>query len=72
MILPVWDGASRPLAAIFPGEEVTEKWEAYTALNARLTADWPTIEESKDPLDTADDFKDVENKLDQLDESAGG
>ncbi len=61
-----------PVTAIYPEEEVPEKWKDYTALNARLAADWPTIEESKDPLDTAEEFKDVENKLDKLDESPGG
>jgi len=61
-----------PVTAIFPEEEVPEKWESYTALNARLTPDWPTIEENKDQLNTAEEFKDIESKLDQLDESPGG
>lgn len=58
-----------PVTAIFPEEEVPEKWENFIELNARLSPDWPTIEENKDPLDTAEEFKDVESKLDQLDES---
>ena len=61
-----------PVTAIFPEEEVPEKWAEYTALNARLAALWPTIEESKDPLSTAEEFKDVEQKLELLDESPGG
>ncbi|MDK1020339.1 MAG: ferredoxin family protein [Candidatus Hydrogenedentes bacterium] len=61
-----------PVTAIFPEEEVPEKWQDYTALNARLTPEWPTIEEAKDPPDTAEEFKDIENKRDQLDESPGG
>lgn len=61
-----------PVTAIYPEEEVPEKWQDYTALNARLTAVWPTIEEAKDPLGTAEEFKDVEDKLDQLDKSPGG
>lgn len=60
-----------PVTAIFPEEEVPEKWEGYIELNARLSAEWPTIEENKDPMDSADEFKDVEDKREQLDESAG-
>ena len=61
-----------PVTAIFPEEEVPEKWDSYTELNAKLSPDWPTIEENKDPMDTAEEFKEVESKRDQLDESAGG
>ena len=61
-----------PRNRYFPEEEVPEKWAEYTALNARLAAIWPTIEESKDPLDTAEEFKDVEDKHAMLDESPGG
>ncbi len=61
-----------PVTAIFPQEEVPEKWESYIELNAKLSPGWPTIEENKDPLDTADEFKEVQNKRDQLDESPGG
>ena len=61
-----------PVTAIFPEEEVPEKWESYTELNARLSPDWPIIEENKEPLDTAEEFKEVEKKRDQLDEVAGG
>lgn len=61
-----------PVTAIFPEEEVPEKWESYTELNARLSPGWPIIEENKDALSTAEEFKDVEDKRDQLDESAGG
>ncbi len=58
-----------PVTAIFPEEEVPEKWQAYTELNARLSPGWPLIEQSKDPAADADDFKDVEDKLGMLDES---
>jgi ferredoxin len=60
-----------PVHAIFPEEEVPEKWQEYIALNARLSAIWPVIEESKEPLDTAEEFKDVEKKRDLLSEEAG-
>ena len=59
-----------PVTAIFPEEEVPEKWQPYTELNARLASDWPTMEESKAPLSTAEAFKDIEDKRALLDESA--
>lgn len=58
-----------PVTAIYPEEEVPEKWKSYIELNARLAAEWPSIEESKDPLDSAEEFKDVEDKRSMLDES---
>ena len=60
-----------PVSAIFPEEEVPEKWEAYIEINARLSVEWPTIEENKDPMDSAEEFKDVEDKRALLDESPG-
>lgn len=56
-----------PVTAIFPEEEVPEKWKSYIELNAKYAKEWPTIEESKSPLDTAEEFKDVENKKDLFD-----
>ncbi len=61
-----------PVTAIFPEEEVPDKWKDYTALNARLALEWPAIEESHDPLDTAEEFKDVEDKRAMLDEAPAG
>ncbi len=55
-----------PVTAIFPEEEVPEKWHDFIALNAKYSSDWPTIEAAKDPMDTAEDFKSVENKRDQF------
>ena len=60
-----------PVTAIFPEEEVPEKWEAYIEINARLSQEWPTIEENKDAMDSAGESKDIEEKRDQLDESPG-
>jgi ferredoxin len=59
-----------PVTAIFPEEEVPEKWQAYIELNAKYSQDWPTIEESKDPMDTAEEFKEVEKKRDLFDPAA--
>jgi ferredoxin len=57
-----------PVTAIFPEEEVPEKWQEYIEINSRLSRIWPTIETSKDPLDTAEQFKDNQNKRQLLDE----
>ncbi len=58
-----------PVSAIFPEEEVPEKWLEYTELNKLLSKTWPTIEAGKDPLDTAEEFKAVENKRSLLEEA---
>jgi ferredoxin len=39
-----------PVSAIFPEDDVPEKWKDYIALNAELAADCPVITEKKDPL----------------------
>ncbi len=59
-----------PVSAIFPEEEVPEKWQEYTELNKRLSLTWPTIEAGKDPLDTAEEFRAVEKKRSLLEEQA--
>ncbi len=56
-----------PVTAIFPEEEVPEKWHDYIELNAKFSSDWPTIEESRPPLDSAEEFKTVESKRAMLD-----
>ncbi|MFG0330347.1 MAG: ferredoxin FdxA [Phycisphaerales bacterium] len=60
-----------PTQAIFPEEDLPEKWTEYTELNERLAADWPVIDTKKDPLPEADEFKDVESKRSLLDETPG-
>ncbi len=60
-----------PVNAIFPEEEVPEKWQEYIEINKRLSATWPTIEAGKEPLDTAEEFKAVEQKRTLLDEQPG-
>ena len=61
-----------PVDAIFSEADLPENWSEYLELNARLAPDWPEIAAQKDPLPDADEFKDVQNKRDMLDESAGG
>jgi len=60
-----------PTEAIFPEEDLPEKWADYTEINARLTESWPVISEKKDPLDGADEMKEVEDKRAMLSEEAG-
>ena len=45
-----------------PPSEVPEKWREYIDLNRELCAGWPVIEEQKEPLETAEAFKDVDDK----------
>ncbi len=58
-----------PVEAIFEESEVPEEWEEYIEINARLTPSWPVIDEQQDPLDSAEDYRDVENKRELLSEA---
>ena len=55
-----------PVTAIFPEEDLPEKWEAYTDLNIELAGNWPLITDKKDPLDSAEEFREVEAKREML------
>ncbi len=37
-----------PVDAIFPEDDLPEKWAEYLEFNARLAIDWPVIAEQKD------------------------
>ena len=58
-----------PVTAIFPEEDLPEKWEHYLELNAKYTPDWPVINETQDPLPTAEDARNEESKEADLDPS---
>lgn len=60
-----------PVEAIYPDDEVPEKWEDYIELNERLSEAWDEriINETKDALPDADDWASVEDKRDKLVES---
>ena len=60
-----------PTEAIFLDEDVPPKWDKYIKLNEELAAAWPVISEQKDPIDDADDWKDVEDKFEHLSRAAG-
>ncbi|MBO6584582.1 MAG: ferredoxin family protein [Gracilimonas sp.] len=57
-----------PVEAIYPDDEVPEKWEDYIDLNERLSEAWEDriINETQDALPDADDWATKEDKLDQL------
>ncbi len=59
-----------PVEAIFPDDEVPEKWEHYIELNERLAEQWEekVINETLDPLPDADDWAEKTDKLDLLKE----
>ena len=61
-----------PTHAIFPEQEVPEKWREYVALNAHYAKIWPVIERTKAPLPTAEHFKDIESKRHLLDPKSFG
>ena len=51
-----------PTSAIFAEDDLPEKWSNYKDLNAQYASDWPVISEKRDPLPTAEEYKDVEGK----------
>jgi len=55
-----------PVEAIVSEDDIPEGQEGLLALNAELSQEWPVISQAKDPPADADDWKDVKNKLDQL------
>ncbi|MCC5942215.1 MAG: ferredoxin family protein [Balneolaceae bacterium] len=59
-----------PVEAIYPDDEVPEKWEHYIELNERLAEQWEDriINETQDALPDADEWAEKEDKLDLLKE----
>ncbi len=57
-----------PVEAIFPDDEVPEKWEHYIELNEELAERWDEylINETKDALPDADEWAEKEDKDDLL------
>jgi ferredoxin len=55
-----------PVNAIFAEEDVPEDQKDWIALNADLTKGWPVITDTKEPLATAEEFKDVRDKKQYL------
>ncbi|MDP6932134.1 MAG: ferredoxin family protein [Myxococcota bacterium] len=59
-----------PVEAIFLDEDVPDKWQEYIELNRRLSQDWAEIDDSQDPMDCADEYKDIEDKRKLLSEAS--
>lgn len=55
-----------PINAIYAEEDLPADQEAYTALNAELSAIWPVITMQKDPPEDAKEWEEVEDKLQHL------
>jgi ferredoxin len=61
-----------PVDAIYSEDNVPEKWVHYKELNARFAQEWPAIFEQKAALADAEEWKDVEQKEQELDPTPGG
>ena len=55
-----------PVEAIRAEEDVPAEQQHFTALNAELAKQWPTITRMKPALPDADEWKDVKDKLQHL------
>jgi ferredoxin len=55
-----------PAEAIYSEDEVPKGQEQFLELNAELSQLWPVITEAGTPPDDADDWKDVDGKLEHL------
>ena len=59
-----------PVNAIYLDEDVPEKWQEYIPLNEHLATRWPSIQDGKDALTEADEFKALDLKRHLLSMSA--
>ncbi|MFM8453708.1 MAG: ferredoxin FdxA [Gammaproteobacteria bacterium] len=55
-----------PVQAIKSADSLTPEEEHFLALNAELAQKWPTITFNKGPLEDAEDWKNVKEKLQYL------
>lgn len=55
-----------PAEAIFAEDDVPDGQQQFIALNAELAKVWPTITESKEGLDDADEWNNKPDKLQHL------
>ncbi|NUM54793.1 MAG: ferredoxin family protein [Candidatus Hydrogenedentes bacterium] len=58
-----------PVHAIYPEEDLPDKWSNWVELNKELAADWPVINETGEALPTAEEYKEKEGKIGELDRS---
>ena len=55
-----------PIDAIYSEDEIPEGEEVFLELNAELADQWPNIVAMKTPMDDAEEWEGVENKLQHL------
>ncbi|MEM9208250.1 MAG: ferredoxin FdxA [Pseudomonadota bacterium] len=55
-----------PVEAIYSEDELPPEQAEFVELNAELSQSWPVITEMKPALEDADEWKDVEDKLEYL------
>ena len=55
-----------PIEAIVSEDEIPEGQEGFLQLNIELSQSWPVITEAGTPPEDADDWKEVDGKLDKL------
>ena len=58
-----------PVEAIFEEDDVPAKWGEYIELNSMLAAQWPIIDDSKEPHPDAEDMREVLPKRAMLSEN---
>lgn len=57
-----------PINAIYSEDELPEKYQDYLKINAELADKWPNINTKKEPPADADNWKDVTDKKQYLEE----
>jgi ferredoxin len=55
-----------PVEAICSEDDITESQRAFIDLNRELARNWPVINQSKEALPEAEEFREVKSKLDLL------
>lgn len=60
-----------PVQAIYPEEDLPEKWQDFLDINTKYAAEWPVIDTTKEPLDTAEEYREVEDKRDEMSPNPG-
>ncbi len=57
-----------PVDAIVAEDDLSDGQKGFLELNAKLSKEWPAITETKEPLPNADEWKDVPDKKQYLEE----
>lgn len=58
-----------PVSAIYSEDALPEQYQKYISINKRLSKVWPSISKKKSPLNNADKWSLVDDKLGELLES---